>query len=345
MNEKGGQQAAVFKKILVTGGAGFIGSNFVKFLAAAHPDWMIVNLDALTYAGNLKNISSLEHNPRHVFVKGDITDRDHLAALFREFDFDYVVNLAAESHVDRSITDAGVFIRTNVMGTQCLLDCAKESWQTGCNKAGYPVFRNGVKFLQVSTDEVYGSLGKAGLFRETSPLKPGSPYAASKASADLIVMAYGHTYHLPYNITRCSNNYGPYQYPEKLIPLMIKNALCDKPLPVYGDGMQIRDWLFVGDHCRALDMVLEKGERGEVYNIGGGSEKTNIEIVRRIVDRLKKTQTLIQHVEDRLGHDIRYAMDIDKINSRFGWAPRYTFEQGLDMTIDWYMDNREWLGI
>lgn len=331
------------KKVLITGGAGFIGSNFVKHMRQSHPDWTLVNLDVLTYAGNLENLKELEGDAKHVFVKGDIIDRELVARLFDEYDFDYVVNFAAESHVDRSIREPEIFLKTNVLGTQCLLDCAKAKWQTGKTDNGYPVYREGVKYLQVSTDEVYGALGKTGMFTETTPLAPNSPYSASKASADMVVRAYGKTFKLPVNITRCSNNYGPYQFPEKLIPLMIGNALEDKQLPVYGDGMQIRDWLHVSDHCSAIDTVLTKGRLGEVYNIGGNNEKANIQIVRLIIKTLAKGESLIKYVEDRLGHDSRYAIDNSKITSELGWSPAYTFERGMAETIEWYLANREWL--
>jgi len=331
------------KKVLVTGGAGFIGSNFIRYLTGTHKDWVLVNLDALTYAGNLQNLDDLNANRNHVFIRGDITDRKLVTSLFSEYSFDYVVNFAAESHVDRSIKQPEVFIVTNVLGTQCLLDCAKENWQTGKGQQGYPTYRDGVKYLQVSTDEVYGALGKSGLFTESTPLAPNSPYSASKASADLLVRAYNKTFKLPVNITRCSNNYGPYQFPEKLIPLMIGNAVDGKPLPVYGDGMQIRDWLHVSDHCCAIDTVLKKGKNGEVYNIGGNNEKANIDIVKLILNNLGKSEKLIKHVEDRLGHDRRYAIDNTKITSELGWSPAYTFEQGIEETIKWYMDHKEWL--
>lgn len=329
--------------ILVTGGAGFIGSNFVKYFVKTHEDMTIVNLDALTYAGNLENLKDLEGETRHIFVRGSIMDAPLVNALFDEYSFDAVINFAAESHVDRSIMTPEVFLQTNVMGTQCLLHAAKTRWQTGKDDNGYPVYRDGVKFLQVSTDEVYGALGKTGLFTELTPLSPNSPYSASKASADMLVRAYSKTYKLPVNITRCSNNYGPYQFPEKLIPLMIGNACDDKPLPVYGDGLQVRDWLHVYDHCSAIDTVLFKGRTGEVYNIGGNNEKANIEIVRLILSSLGKPETLIKHVEDRLGHDRRYAIDNTKISTELNWSPEYTFERGIGETIAWYLDNQDWL--
>lgn len=331
------------KKVLITGGAGFIGSNFVKHLRRSHPNWALINLDMLTYAGNLENLKELEGDPLHVFVKGDITDRTLVSQLFDEYNFDFVVNFAAESHVDRSIREPEIFLKTNVLGTQCLLDCAKSKWQIGKDEQGYPAYREGVKYLQVSTDEVYGALGKTGMFMETTPLAPNSPYSASKASADMVVRAYGKTFKLPANITRCSNNYGPYQFPEKLIPLMIGNALEGKQLPVYGDGMQVRDWLHVSDHCSAIDTVLVKGRLGEVYNIGGNNEKANIDIVRLILKTLGRDESLISYVEDRLGHDRRYAIDNTKITSELGWSPEYTFERGMAETIEWYLANMVWL--
>jgi len=331
------------KKVLVTGGAGFIGSNFIKYMLNKYKDWVFVNLDVLTYAGNLENLKDIEGCTGHIFIKGDITDRHLIALLFNKYNFDYIVNFAAESHVDRSIIDPETFLRTNVLGTQCLLDCAKTSWQTGKDDEGYPVYCDGVKFLQVSTDEVYGALGKTGKFTESTPLAPNSPYSASKASADLLVRAYNITYKMPVNITRCSNNYGPYQFPEKLIPLMISNALENKPLPVYGDGMQIRDWLHVYDHCSAIDAVLQKGCNGEVYNIGGNNEKANIDIIRFILKSLNKPESLIRHIEDRLGHDRRYAIDNTKITTELGWKPQNLFEKGMEDTINWYLSNKKWL--
>ncbi len=331
------------KKMLVTGGAGFIGSNFIKYILAHHQEYMIVNLDILTYAGNLENLKEIEDNTYYTFVYGDISDKILVSKLFEQYDFDYIINFAAESHVDKSIDDPNIFLKTNIMGTQCLLDAAKTFWQTGSDKHGYPTYRSGVKFLQISTDEVYGSLEQDGFFTELSPIQPNSPYSACKASADLIVRAYYQTYKLPINITRCSNNYGPYQFPEKLIPFMISNALQEKPLPVYGDGMQIRDWLHVNDHCSAIKAVLDQGHDGEVYNIGGNNEKTNIEIVKYILQELSKPKNLIAYVPDRLGHDKRYAIDNSKITTELNWKPSYTFEDGIQQTISWYLRNQQWL--
>jgi dTDP-glucose 4,6-dehydratase len=330
------------KTILVTGGAGFIGSNFVK-KAVKESEYFIINLDALTYAGNLNNLSKIEDVSNYKFVKGSITDKDLIIDLSNRYNIDYVVNFAAESHVDRSISDPEIFVKTNILGTQVLLDVFKNKWQLGTNENGYPIYRDGVKFLQVSTDEVYGALGKSGLFTEMTPLSPNSPYSSSKASADLIVRAYSETFKMPINITRCSNNYGPYQFPEKLIPLMINNCMSDRQLPVYGDGLQIRDWLHVKDHCDAIMVVLNKGENGEVYNIGGNNEKANIDIVKLILKELKKPETLIKYVEDRLGHDRRYAIDNTKITTQLGWKPNYTFDEGMKETIAWYLDNIEWM--
>lgn len=318
------------KTLLVTGGAGFIGSNFVKYMLHKYSDYTIINLDLLTYAGNLENLKDVEGNPNYIFIKGDIADQQLIDGLFQEHQFNYVINFAAESHVDRSIEDPGIFVKTNIMGTQILLDAAK--------KYGID------KYLQVSTDEVYGALGKTGLFTEKTPLAPNSPYSASKTSADLLVRAYYKTFGLPMNITRCSNNYGPYQFPEKLIPLMIANALEDKSLPIYGDGLQIRDWLHVKDHCSAIDTVLHTGKIGKVYNIGGNNEKANIEIVKLIIEQVGKTEDLITYVKDRLGHDRRYAIDNTKITTELGWEPSYTFEEGIDETIQWYLDNQDWWG-
>lgn len=331
------------KRILVTGGAGFIGANYLEYMTSMHPDWMFVNLDALTYAGSLRNLEALNDNPAHVFVKGDITDRGLVASLFDAYCFDGVVNLAAESHVDRSIDAPDVFVKTNVLGTQCLLDVARNSWQVGANDEGYPIYRDGVRFVQVSTDEVYGALGPSGCFNEMSPLRPSSPYAASKAAADLIALSYYTTFRFPVLITRSSNNYGPYQFPEKLIPLMIANALDRRPLPVYGDGMQVRDWLHVSDHCRAIDVVLLRGHISEVYNIGGGNETANIDIVRHIVARLGASEDIITYVGDRLGHDPRYALDCVKMTIELGWTPEKAFDTGLDETIDWYITHQDWI--
>lgn len=314
-------------KILVTGGAGFIGSNFIRYMLNKHPDYKIINLDALTYAGNLENLKDLKDNSRYIFVKGDIANNGTVGEVMAS-GIDTIVNFAAESHVDRSIEDPGIFVKTNVLGTQVLLDAARK------NKVS--------KFLQVSTDEVYGSLGQLGFFSEKSPLEPNSPYSASKTGADLLVRAYHETFALNVNITRCSNNYGPFQFPEKLIPLIITNALENKDIPVYGDGLQIRDWLHVDDHCSAIDLVLHKGVSGGVYNIGGNNERTNLDIVNTILAELDKPQSLIKHVTDRLGHDRRYAIEATKIRSELGWMPKYTFETGIKETIQWYLNNREW---
>jgi dTDP-glucose 4,6-dehydratase len=331
------------KNILVTGGAGFIGSNFIKYMLEQHPDYMIVNLDLLTYAGNLENLKDISFNPNYVFIEGDICDNEIVNDIFIKYGIDTIVNFAAESHVDRSIGDPSIFLTTNVLGTQNLLEIARKFWAIYPDNYTCRLYRDSVKFLQVSTDEVYGSLGSSGLFNETMPLKPNSPYSASKASADLIVRAYNETYGLPVNITRCSNNYGPYQYPEKLIPLMISNCLNNKKLPVYGNGLQVRDWLYVLDHCSAIDIVLHKGKNGEVYNIGGNNEKTNLDIVSFILKKTNKDNSLILHVDDRPGHDVRYAIDNTKIKSELNWEPTYKFEEGLNLTIEWYLNNEEWL--
>jgi dTDP-glucose 4,6-dehydratase len=331
------------RTILVTGGAGFIGSNFIAYLLRQHPADIIVNLDALTYAGNLENLKEVENNPRYSFVKGDIRDRDLVHDMFAEHHFTHVVNFAAESHVDRSIVDPELFLTTNIIGTEVLLDEAKKSWKLHPDDKYNKDYQEGVRFHQVSTDEVYGALGKEGLFTETMPLLPNSPYSASKASADLIVRAYHETYGLPVTISRCANNYGPFQFPEKLIPLMINNCLKGKSLPVYGDGMQIRDWLHVIDHCSAIDTILDRGTIGEIYNIGGNNEKANIEIVKLIIKTVGKSEDLITYVKDRPGHDRRYAIDNTKITSQLGWKPSYTFEQGMKETIQWYLDNQQWI--
>ena len=328
--------------ILVTGVAGFIGSNFVYYYLRKHKDRKIIGLDKLTYAGNLDNLSKLtqEEKKRFVFIKGDINDRKLLEEIYSKYEIDGVINFAAESHVDRSIHDPGIFVKTNVLGTQTLLHVFKEHYDE----------RKKQKFLHISTDEVYGALGPTGYFTEETPLDPHSPYSASKASSDLIVKAYHDTYGLNTNITRCSNNYGPYQFPEKLIPLMIHNALNHKELPVYGDGKHVRDWLYVEDHCKAIDLVFEKGKSGEVYNIGGHNEKENIEIVKLIITYLQEktkdkeiNEGLIKHVKDRLGHDRRYAIDPTKIKDELGWEPETRFEDGIKKTIDWYLENQEWM--
>jgi dTDP-glucose 4,6-dehydratase len=316
------------KNVLVTGGAGFIGSNFVRYFLRQHTECNVVNFDKLTYAGNLENLQDIAGDPRYHFVKGDICDPQQVAGTLRDFRVDTIVHFAAESHVDRSILGATVFVQTNVLGTQVLLESARE--------AGI------AKFLHVSTDEVYGSLGSTGKFTETTPLHPNSPYAASKASSDHLALAYHHTFGLPLVLTRCSNNYGPYQFPEKLIPLMIINALHNKALPVYGDGLNVRDWLHVNDHCVAIDLVLREGPVGEVYNIGGNNEWRNIDIVRLILRQLGKPESLISYVKDRPGHDRRYAMDATKIMDELGWAPAHTFEQGLTETVEWYAAHAQW---
>lgn len=314
--------------ILVTGGAGFIGSNFIRYMLNKYKDCKIVNYDLLTYAGNLESLRDVEANERYIFVKGDIRNVHLVDYIVKSYSIDVIVNFAAESHVDRSISNPDTFVKTNVLGTQILLDVAKA---------------NGIeKYVQISTDEVYGSLGETGYFTEETPLAPNSPYSASKASADLLVRAYHETYGLDVNITRCSNNYGPYQFPEKLIPLMITNALEGKELPIYGDGENVRDWLHVIDHCEAIDLVIHKGKAGEVYNIGGHNERTNNEIVLLIVDKLGVSNSLITYVPDRLGHDRRYAIDATKIRLELGWEPRYTFSQGIEETIQWYLDHKEW---
>lgn len=312
------------ERILVTGGAGFIGSNFIRYMLERH-SYSIINLDALTYCGNLENLRDVEDHPRYTFIRGSITDRELVNRIIQ--DVDAVINFAAESHVDRSIQDPEIFIKTNVLGTQTLLEASR---------------REGIeRFIQISTDEVYGS-AETGYFTEETPLAPNSPYSASKAAADLMVRAYHRTYGLPVNITRCSNNYGPYQFPEKLIPLMITNALEDRPLPVYGDGMNVRDWLHVEDHCSAIDLVLHHGRDGEVYNIGGNNERRNIDIVRLILRELGKDESLIRFVEDRPGHDRRYAIDATRIRNELGWKPRYSFREGIRETINWYIRNRKW---
>lgn len=331
------------KTILVTGGAGFIGSNFIKMMLKEHPEHRIVNVDALTYAGNLENLKEIAENPNYEYIKADIRDREKMEEIFQTKNIDWVVNFAAESHVDRSIDGPEVFLTTNIIGTQVLLDAAKRHWKRDPHDKYSRDYRQGVKFLQVSTDEVYGTLGEQGKFTETMALQPNSPYSASKASADMIARSYYVTYGLPVNITRCSNNYGPYQFPEKLIPLMISNCLQDKTIPVYGDGLQVRDWLHVLDHCNAIYTVLEKGKAGEIYNIGGNNEKANLEVVHLLISQLGKSQELITFVKDRPGHDRRYAIDNTKITRELGWQPAYQFEEGMVDTVNWYLGNREWI--
>ncbi|SFH86742.1 dTDP-glucose 4,6-dehydratase [Pisciglobus halotolerans] len=314
--------------LLVTGGAGFIGSNFVHYILENHPEDTVVNLDLLTYAGNIHNLDDIQDNPHHIFVQGNITNKELVRHLVQEHNITHFVNFAAESHVDRSILNPEIFVETNIQGTLSLLNVAREM---------------GIKkYLQVSTDEVYGSLGAEGYFTEETPLSPNSPYSASKAGADLLVRAYYETYDMDVNITRCSNNYGPYHFPEKLIPLMITNAMDGKSLPIYGDGKNVRDWLHVQDHCQAIDLVLRKGRKGEVYNVGGHNERTNNEIVNLIVEKLGVSKDLITYVDDRLGHDKRYAIDPTKLEKELGWEPKYTFDTGIVETIEWYQQHEEW---
>ena len=362
------------KTYLVTGAAGFIGANFIKYLLYkryANDDIRVVVLDALTYAGNLGTIKDDIDNHRCFFVKGDIRDRELADRLFSEYDIDYVVNFAAESHVDRSIEDPQLFLSVNILGTQNLLDAARRAWVTGRDSQGYPAWKPGKRFHQVATDEVYGSLGAEGYFTEETPLCPHSPYSASKTSADLFVMAYRDTYHMPVSITRCSNNYGPYHFPEKLIPLIINNILEGKPLPVYGEGLNVRDWLYVEDHCKAIDLVVRQGREGEIYNVGGHNEMRNIDIVKLILStihdmmaedkQLRKVlrkqvigddgeisidwinDSLITHVADRLGHDQRYAIDPTKIKNELGWYPETRFADGIVKTIRWNLENQDWI--
>ena len=362
------------KTYLVTGAAGFIGANFIKYLLYkkyANDDIRVVVLDALTYAGNLGTIKDDIDNRRCFFVKGDIRDRELADRLFSEYDIDYVVNFAAESHVDRSIEDPQLFLSVNILGTQNLLDAARRAWVIGRDSQGYPAWKPGKRFHQVATDEVYGSLGAEGYFTEETSLCPHSPYSASKTSADLFVMAYRDTYHMPVSITRCSNNYGPYHFPEKLIPLIINNILEGKPLPVYGEGLNVRDWLYVEDHCKAIDLVVRQGREGEIYNVGGHNEMRNIDIVRLIIStihdmmaedkQLRKVlrkqvigddgeisidwinDSLITHVADRLGHDQRYAIDPTKIKNELGWYPETRFADGIVKTIRWNLENQDWI--
>lgn len=314
--------------VLVTGGAGFIGSNYVHYMLENHPDYKIINLDLLTYAGNIHNLDDVIDNPNHIFVEGNICNRELVRNLVKTYDITHFVNFAAESHVDRSILNPEIFVETNIQGTLALLDVAKEL--------------SIKKYLQVSTDEVYGSLGAEGYFTEETPLAPNSPYSASKTGADLLVRAYFETYGMNVNITRCSNNYGPYHFPEKLIPLMISNGMDNKELPIYGDGLNIRDWLHVQDHCQAIDLVLHKGRKGEVYNVGGHNERTNNEIVDIVIEKLGLSRDLIKYVDDRLGHDKRYAIDPTKLETELGWKPKYTFDTGIVETIEWYQENEAW---
>lgn len=335
------------RRILVTGGCGFIGSNFVRLLLEDHPDWRVINLDKLTYAGNLKNLEGIEENEHYTFVKADICDAKVMEELFVSEQIDSVVHFAAESHVDRSITGPAAFIQTNIVGTFTLLEAARKTWLDESWKGNEP------RFLHVSTDEVYGSLGDTGMFTETTPFDPRSPYSASKASSDHLVNAYLHTYGLPVVITNCSNNYGPYQFPEKLIPLIFHNSMTGKALPIYGDGKYVRDWLYVKDHCEAIVEVLTKGKNGQAYNIGGNNEKQNLEVVTLICDTLDKKlglpesgeprHNLITYVKDRPGHDRRYAIDASFIKEQLGWEPKVTFETGIEKTVDWYLANQEWV--
>lgn len=335
------------RTVLVTGGCGFIGSNFVRLLMEEQSSWRVINLDKLTYAGNLLNLEGIEEGPRYRFVKGDICDPGLLEKLFVEEKIDTVVHFAAESHVDRSITGPADFIQTNIVGTFNLLETARKAWLDGSSTISKP------QFLHVSTDEVYGSLGETGYFTEMTPYDPRSPYSASKASSDHLVMAYFHTYGLPVLITNCSNNYGPYQFPEKLIPLVFHNSMIGKELPVYGDGKNVRDWLYVKDHCEAIVEVLEKGQAGNCYNVGGNNEKQNIEVVSLICELLDKKLGLpdsgeprisqIKYVTDRLGHDRRYAIDASKIKEQLGWQPKVTFEEGIEKTVDWYLAHQDWV--
>ena len=378
------------KRYLITGAAGFIGTNFVKYMLEKYSDIEIIVIDKLTYAGNKENIQKEIDDHKITFVRGDIGNSELIEDIFTRYDIDYVVNFAAESHVDRSIANPRVFLETNILGTQNLLDIAKTFWTIGYDEKGYPIYKEGKKYIQISTDEVYGSLtreyidsqelvldekvrkiveGRKNLktygdkfFTETTPLDPRSPYSASKASADMIVMAYHETYKLPVNITRCSNNYGPYQFPEKLIPLIIKNILEGKKLPIYGDGSNVRDWLYVKDHNKAVDMVINSGKVGEIYNIGGFNEEKNIDIVKLTIDTIRKimeeepsyrrilktdinniSYDLIEYIQDRLGHDARYAIDPSKIAVELGWYPETTFTKGIEKTIRWYLDNQEWV--
>lgn len=331
------------KTYLVTGGAGFIGSNFIIYMLKNFKDIKIINLDSLTYAGNLNNLKEIESDVNYHFIHGDIRDNFLVNKIFEDFKVDYVVNFAAESHVDRSIEDPETFVKTNVLGTLNLLNCAKKAWYVDGK------WKEGKRFHQVGTDEVYGSLGETGYFTENTSLDPHSPYSASKASSDLMVKAYFDTFQMPITITRCSNNYGPFQFPEKLIPLLINNAINHKALPIYGDGLNVRDWLYVEDHCKAIDMVINNGTIGEVYNVGGHNERKNIEIVKEVIEYLNReydntiTEELITYVEDRKGHDRRYGIDPSKIKEELGWYPETSFEKGIIKTIKWYLKNKQWM--
>ncbi|HEY9683806.1 MAG TPA: dTDP-glucose 4,6-dehydratase [Oculatellaceae cyanobacterium] len=332
-------------QLLITGGLGFIGSNLVRHLLNRYPGYTVINLDAETYAGHHENLADFQNNPRYKFVKGEIQDAklvDNIVSGRRFGRIHGIINLAAESHVDRSITNPAIFVETNVLGTQVLLEAAYRHGRAIAKQEGDA---NGfaIKYLQVSTDEVYGSLGPTGLFTEETPLAPNSPYSASKAAADMLCRAYFHTFNFPALITRCSNNYGPYQHPEKLIPLFITNLFNNKQVPVYGDGLNVRDWLHVTDHCRAIDSVFHKGQPGEVYNVGGNNERTNMQITKLIIKECGKDESSIKYVEDRLGHDRRYAIDSSKMQAELGWTPLYTFEKGIQETIDWYKNNQQWL--
>jgi len=317
-------------KILVTGCCGFIGSNFIRYFLKSYPNDALINVDKLTYAGNLENLSDLSQSPRYYFIRGDITDAPRMEELINK-GVDAIINFAAESHVDRSIEDPSAFMKTNVFGTFVLLEAVRKVFS-----------KQHIRFVHISTDEVYGSLGETGAFTEETPLAPNSPYSASKSAADMLVRAYHRTYGLPTVITRCSNNFGPYQFPEKLIPLMISNAIEDKELPIYGDGMHVRDWIYVEDHCRAIDVVLHHGREGEVYNIGGRSERANLVVAQTILGRLGKPHSLIRFVTDRPGHDRRYAIDFSKIERELGWKPSISFEEGISRTVEWYLTHREW---
>ncbi len=328
------------RTILVTGGAGFIGSNFIRYIMEKYPDYFVINLDKLTYAGNLQNLVDIEQKGNYKFIKGDISQKETVEMVFNSYDIDIVVNFAAETHVDRSIDEPDIFLITNIIGTQVLINAAVEHWKIHPDDKYSREYKAGVKFLQISTDEVYGSAAHGNMFTEEMQLLPGSPYAASKAAADLLVMAYANTYGIPVNITRCSNNYGPGQYPEKLIPLMINRCISGSDLPVYGDGLQIRDWLHVYDHCSAIDIVMQNGKNGEIYNIGGNNERTNLEIVELIIDSMDATKGLIKHVKDRPGHDRRYSIDSSKLRKSLGWKPSVTFQKGISDTIKWYTNKK-----